>query len=315
MTSPSPPPWWWSPEVEALAALPPSAWIQSFYLVAAAACLATASLPADARSLLADYGARKSTTTTTTAKQDSVLLALVATLTSWGQVPHSWFTAFYSLSVGCSVFWAWQLLGEGAVLRGVAERQAAAGGQPSASRGQTAAVWAMVLLQAGRRVYEHAAVMRASRSTMWFVHWVLGLGFYLALSVAVWVEGSGAILGARTAAGGWKVAVAVPVFVFAWVNQHRCHKHLAGLKKYSLPSDGLFRHLVCPHYACECLLYFSLAVAGAPEGRWVNRTLLCATAFAVVNLGVTAAGTRRWYADKFGQEAVAKKWNMIPFVF
>jgi len=111
------------------------------------------------------------------------------------------------------------------------------------------------------------------------------------------------------------VAVAVPVFVFAWVNQYRCHKHLAGLRKYSLPSDGLFSHLVCPHYACECLLYFSLAVAGAPQGQWLNRTLLCVTAFAVVNLGVTAAGTREWYADKFGQEAVAKKWNMIPFVF
>lgn len=109
--------------------------------------------------------------------------------------------------------------------------------------------------------------------------------------------------------------MALPVFVFAWINQYRCHRHLAGLKKYSLPSDGLFRHLVCPHYACECLLYFSLAVAGAPEGQWLNRTLLCVTAFAVVNLGVTAAGTRKWSADKFGQEAVAKKWNMIPFVF
>lgn len=126
----------------------------------------------------------------------------------------------------------------------------------------------------------------------------------------------GAILGRGPADGGWwKVGAALPVFLFAWVNQYRCHSHLAGLKKYSLPSDGLFRRLVCPHYACECLLYFSLAVAGAPEGQWLNRTLLCVTAFAVVNLGVTAAGTRKWYADKFGQEAVAKKWNMIPFVF
>lgn len=49
----------------------------------------------------------------------------------------------------------------------------------------------MVLMQAGRRVYEHAAMIKPSRSTMWWVHWVLGLGFYSFLSVAVWVEGSG----------------------------------------------------------------------------------------------------------------------------
>jgi 3-oxo-5-alpha-steroid 4-dehydrogenase 3 len=111
------------------------------------------------------------------------------------------------------------------------------------------------------------------------------------------------------------MAVAVPAFLFAWVNQYRCHKHLAGLKKYSLPEDGMFRHFICPHYTCECLLYFSMAVATAPTGAWCNRTLLCALVFVTVNLGVTASGTRKWYAEKFGIGPVASKWNMIPFVF
>jgi 3-oxo-5-alpha-steroid 4-dehydrogenase 3 len=113
----------------------------------------------------------------------------------------------------------------------------------------------------------------------------------------------------------WKVSVALPAFLFAWVNQYRCHAHLAGLKKYSLPDEGLFRHLVSPHYTCECLLYLSLAIAAAPQGEVVNKTMLSVLLFVVVNLGLTALGTRQWYAEKFGADAVARKWNMIPFIF
>lgn len=112
-----------------------------------------------------------------------------------------------------------------------------------------------------------------------------------------------------------KIIIAIPLFLFAWVNQYECHKHLAGLKKYSLPSKGLFRRLVCPHYTCECLLYFSIALVAAPQGQWYNRTLLCALVFVAANLGVTASGTRKWYIDKFGVSAVSEKWNMIPVIF
>lgn len=112
-----------------------------------------------------------------------------------------------------------------------------------------------------------------------------------------------------------KMAVGTAAFLYAWINQYRCHKHLAGLKKYSLPEAGMFRRYICPHYTCECLLYLSMAIATASRGTWCNRTLLCALIFVAVNLGVTASGTRKWYAEKFGTGPVANKWNMIPFVF
>lgn len=105
------------------------------------------------------------------------------------------------------------------------------------------------------------------------------------------------------------------VFLFAWVNQYRCHKYLAGLKKYSLPEKSMFRYLVSPHYTCECLLYLAMAVAGAPEGACYNKTLVCGLLFIVTNLGVTAAGTRKWYVGKFGAGAVQRKWNMIPLLY
>lgn len=97
--------------------------------------------------------------------------------------------------------------------------------------------------------------------------------------------------------------------------QHRCHGHLAGLKKYSLPDTGLFRYLICPHYTCECLLYLSLAVAAAPDGQLCNQTLASALIFVAANLGVTAHGTRNWYIEKFGSDKVAGRRILIPFVY
>ena len=112
-----------------------------------------------------------------------------------------------------------------------------------------------------------------------------------------------------------KTTAAMSLFLFGWLGQHECHRHLAGLKKYSLPTGGMFRYLICPHYTCECLIYLSLAMAASPAGQLFNQTLLTAVLFVAVNLGVTTVGTRSWYVAKFGIEPFRGKWNMIPFIF
>jgi len=96
--------------------------------------------------------------------------------------------------------------------------------------------------------------------------------------------------------------------------QQEAHKHLASLKKYTLPTQGLFSNIVCPHYTCECLIYVGLAAAAAPRGHVFNPTLLCALFFVVANLGATANNTKRWYVEKFGADKVPR-WRMIPFIF
>ena len=112
-----------------------------------------------------------------------------------------------------------------------------------------------------------------------------------------------------------KTVIGTLGYLFAATNQYQCHKHLAGLVKYSLPTKGAFRILVCPHYFFECLLYLSMAVAGAPKGALCNTTLLCGLLFVANNLGVTAGTTRKWYEAKFGADAVKKRWNIIPLVY
>ena len=119
-------------------------------------------------------------------------------------------------------------------------------------------------------------------------------------------------LSASIVAPGLPVSIAL--FAYAWLKQFECHKHLASLKKYTLPNDGWFQNIVCPHYTSECLVYFAISLVAAPPGKLVNVTVLTGLVFAAANLGVTAVGTKQWYVEKFGKDKVEKRWAMIPFV-
>lgn len=87
------------------------------------------------------------------------------------------------------------------------------------------------------------------------------------------------------------------------------------MKKYTLPEHPAFLSTLCPHYFAECLIYLALSLIAAPRGHAVNRTVFCALVFVIVNLGVTADGTKNWYEQKFGKDKVASRARMIPFVF
>lgn len=109
--------------------------------------------------------------------------------------------------------------------------------------------------------------------------------------------------------------IGLALYLFACSKQNECHQYLASLKKYTLPSQIWFRYLICPHYTFECLTYIAIAWIAAPPGQIFNYTVLFGLIFVAVNLGATAHGTKKWYAEKFGADKVAHKWKMIPFVF
>ncbi|KAI0396924.1 hypothetical protein F5Y17DRAFT_44667 [Xylariaceae sp. FL0594] len=323
-----------------IGSLSPAAQCQLFYVFGAVTVLAIAATPDSVRRLLTEYGARTSSSSnasssvpTTTPPSDhhdkdsrrqtdsavtGLLVRLIAPITSASKVPHSWFMHFYILSLSCTVLWAVQFATHGALLETIAESQSSKSTTSMAIE-QVGLVWLLMGLQGARRLYEYLVVLQPSSSRMWVVHWLLGNSFYLCTSVAIWVEGSKSLLcsdrrslpiGSPTV----KSVLATSGFMVAWLMQYRCHQHLAGLKKYSLPHEGLFRYLVCPHYTCECLIYLSMAFVAAPEGELYNRTLACAVLFVVVNLGVTANGTKQWYGEKFGVMA-QRKWKMVPVLF
>ena len=56
---------------------------------------------------------------------------------------------------------------------------------------QIALTWSLMSIQGVRRLFESSMFAKPSTSKMWFVHWLLGIAFYLAVGVSVWIEGAG----------------------------------------------------------------------------------------------------------------------------
>ncbi|KAK4554862.1 hypothetical protein LTR86_008010 [Recurvomyces mirabilis] len=234
--------------------------------------------------------------------------------------------------------------------------------------------WLLLLLQGSRRLYESLEFSRPSKSRMWIGHWMIGIGFYMATSIAIWIEGIPLALAkeantrpAQQQQTDKKVFAAaiqshnfnglkptdfalsgpnlytflgLLLFILASGFQHDIHAYLASLRPsassstpstastsnksnnttektgpYTLPTHPAFSTLISPHYTAECLIYLSLTLIATPPNAWVNWTMFSAFVFVVVNLGVTANGTREWYARQFGPKAMEGKWRMVPFVF
>lgn len=70
--------------------------------------------------------------------------------------------------------------------------------QSSMSVNQAILCWVLMVVHSGRRLAECCVFSKPSASRMWFVHWLLGISFYLAATVAVWIEGAGRITTYRT---------------------------------------------------------------------------------------------------------------------
>lgn len=82
------------------------------------------------------------------------------------------------------------------------------------------------------------------------------------------------------------------------------HEYLASLTSYQVPSHPIFlqTNLVCPHYGSEVNIYITLAILTAKDVRVFNLTMICAAVFVVVNLGVTADGTKKWLLKRFPKQ-------------
>lgn len=166
-----------------LSVLAPAQWCQAYFVLASVCIVSIQVLPADLRESLLNYGARQ---------QNPARRCKIAKLVDGLQVPHSWFIHFYLLSFGLSLFWAWQYYTKGEVLATLAQAQVdEVGGSVSMDISQVFVVWGLMAAQGGRRLYECLFVVKAGKSPMSVLHWLVALVFYALMSVSVWVEGSG----------------------------------------------------------------------------------------------------------------------------
>lgn len=107
------------------------------------------------------------------------------------QAPHGYFGHFYVLSVLSSVFWGFQIISQGSTMKSVASMADKGSHSTSMSMDRIILLWSFLLLQGMRRLMESIFVFKTSASKMWFVHYLLGMGFYLVAGIAVWIEGGG----------------------------------------------------------------------------------------------------------------------------
>lgn len=260
------------------------------------------------------------------------------------KVPHWYFLHYYIVSLASSLFWGYQLWSQGRSIQWLHALNSYREEKAGMSQHQVWLCWGLMLVQSSRRLLESLSVDTSTRATMPISIYLIGLLFYLVVNVALWIEGLGkylfmknakkrnldrsaahfyitdSILPGKVDAGpSWlsstMTSMLLVIFLAASVLQSICHRHLASLRKYSLPSHILFRYIVCPHYLMECIIYLALACLAASTRLPANATMLCATAFVVVNLGVVADTTRNWWGFKFGPEAIRERWRMIPFVW
>jgi 3-oxo-5-alpha-steroid 4-dehydrogenase 3 len=175
---------------------------------------------------------------------------------------------------------------------------------------------------------------------MGIAHLSLGLLFYVFINIALWIEGTGMLVcghelqtssttNAKMAdeilsstdfeplailedLNDMTVWMSVIGFIAASTMQHRIHKYLSTLPSapnYTFPTAWFFDPCMTPHYTAEVYIYSCLCLISGSRTVWLAAVFVC------VNLGVTADGTRQWYAQKFGEAKVDGKYRLIPKVW
>jgi len=106
-------------------------------------------------------------------------------------VPHAYFVHFYAVSVVSSLFWGLQIFMKGAALKALSQNVLDGESAWTMSREQVSLVWCLMAVQGIRRLYESITLLKQSASTMPIAHYVVGMLYYLAVGIAIWIEGSG----------------------------------------------------------------------------------------------------------------------------
>jgi 3-oxo-5-alpha-steroid 4-dehydrogenase 3 / polyprenol reductase len=111
-------------------------------------------------------------------------------LTSY-RVPHAYFKHFYLCSVGSSILWLQQILTKGVLFRYIAaSAMQKRNYNSSMTPGQVLLIWTLMFAQGSRRLYESIVFANPkSKSEMWVPHYILGLLFYIAVNMSLWIEG------------------------------------------------------------------------------------------------------------------------------
>ncbi|CEP60066.1 putative polyprenol reductase LALA0_S01e02256g [Lachancea lanzarotensis] len=159
----------------------------------------------------------------------------------------------------------------------------------------------LMALHSMRRLYETIYVNKSKPSARIHVsHYLVGFWFYSAVNYAIYTSRP------DTWSPPLIRSFAMLLFAIASWDQYKSHLHLSQLRKYTLPTKGLFRLVASAHYLDEILLYSALALYSR------STKLLVCLLWVISNLSVSAIETRQWYLRKFPQST--PKFAIIPYI-
>jgi 3-oxo-5-alpha-steroid 4-dehydrogenase 3 / polyprenol reductase len=123
--------------------------------------------------------------------------------------------------------------------------------------------------------------------------------------------------------------IGIGLCIYGQYQQHRHHVLLANLRKpsakaessvksgqYSLPTDGWFQFVTCPHYLAEILIYASFTILlelEKPTPYYGYRHYLVLT-WVASNLTLSALINHRWYQKNLPPTVMAGKKAILPFL-
>lgn len=140
------------------------------------------------RTHIMNYGSRSTTITTSSSKpkESKDFIDRILRVVGSVQIPHSWFTHYYVVSVLSSCFWGYQIYTRGTVFKFLASHSHQG---TNMTVNHVVLAWTLMLAQGIRRLYESLTLTKPSQSKMWVGLWVIGMGYYIFIGIAVWIEG------------------------------------------------------------------------------------------------------------------------------
>lgn len=236
-------------------------------------------------------------------------------------VPKTFFFHFYIVSISFFVFYS--LLGEIIGGRESFKNQFFFFMRPihtwKVGLKRVGIVGQMIIIHSIKRLIESLTFMkRSSKGKMNVFHYFYGMIFYFLLETNMFFAGRGRdeLNIGKGEINGRSLVVILFLFSFLFLTSHQfmCHKYLAGLKKYSLPSE--FKFVSCPHYFDEILIYILMvfvSILMKYDLMFVLNMIMC-TILVCITLMISSSSTFAFYKKKFKEEYEIK-WIVIPYLY
>jgi 3-oxo-5-alpha-steroid 4-dehydrogenase len=241
----------------------------------------------------------------TTTSQSQTISDRISKLT----VPKTWFVWFYVIGFTWS---SMILASKGKVLGILFEQLLICQMTPMYLQRFNELPLSCFIIHCAKRLMEEYLYVRSSKgsrkSQMHILGFLIGASFYLAVPLAF---ASGESIKVEQTAQLVFLATGITSFVLGSYHQLMCHQVLRRTR-----SNSAAQYSIPYGYFAEILIYIGFTLICAGCEKFVRPELLLALVFTVINLGITAKKSHRWYCNTFGESYTnLNRYVMIPWLF